>query len=150
MTAAELENFLHDHIPLARAMAVRVASVAEDRLVLEAPLAPNINHHATVFGGSAASVAILAAWSLLHVRLHAAGLPASLVIQSSTINYLRPMAGDFSAIATLQDEAAWSQFLRVLTRRGRGRIRIGAVLECAGDRAGVFEGEFVAFADAKE
>lgn len=150
MTTAELETYLHNHIPLARAMAVRVASVAEDRLVLEAPLAPNINHHGTVFGGSAASVATLAAWSLVHVRLAAAGLPASLVIQRSTIDYLRPMAGDFAAIATLEDEAAWTQFLRMLSRRGRGRIRIETVLECAGDRAGVFEGEFVALIDPDE
>jgi thioesterase domain-containing protein len=145
MIAAELETFLHDHIPLSRAMAVRVASVSQDRVMLEAPLAPNINHHDTVFGGSAASVATLAAWSLLHVRLAALGLATQLVIQRSTMNYLLPMAGDFTAVAALDDALAWDAFMRMLTRRGRGRIKLGAVLECAGQRAGVFEGEFVAF-----
>ncbi|WP_108398842.1 thioesterase domain-containing protein [Devosia submarina] len=147
MTAAELETFLHDHIPLSRAMAVRVASVAGNRVALEAPLAPNINHHQTVFGGSAASVATLAAWSLLHVRLVSSGVPSRLVIQRSTMDYLLPMAGDFTAIASFEDAPAWDAFMRMLTRRGRGRIKLGAVLECAGQRAGVFEGEFVAFAE---
>jgi thioesterase domain-containing protein len=145
MTEAELQTYLHDHIPLSRAMAVQVASVAESRVVLSAPLAPNINHRDTVFGGSAASVATLAAWSLLHVRLQSAGLPSRLVIQRSTMDYLLPMAGDFTAIATLEAQTGWDAFMRMLTRKNRGRIKIGAVLECHGERAGVFEGEFVAF-----
>lgn len=71
MNPADLEHYLHDHIPLSKAMAVSVASVAPHEVVLRAPLAPNINHRDTVFGGSASAVAILAAWSLLNTRLTA-------------------------------------------------------------------------------
>lgn len=145
MNAAELEAYLHDHIPLSRAMAVRVVSVAQERVVLGAPLGPNINHRETVFGGSAASVATLAAWSLLHLRLSAAGMPSRVVIQRSTMDYLLPMAGDFTAVAKLDDTADWHGFMRMLTRRGRGRIRIAAALEYDGQRAGLLGGVFVAF-----
>jgi thioesterase domain-containing protein len=126
-------------------MAVRVVIADGEAVVLSAPLGPNINHRETVFGGSAASVATLAAWSLLHVRLQAAGLPSRLVIQRSTMDYLLPMASDFSARAKLEAGADWDVFMRMLTRKGRGRIRVGSTLECEGQRAGVFAGEFVAF-----
>ena len=145
MTEAELETYLHDHIPLSRAMAVRVVSIADDKVVLGAPLAPNINHRDTVFGGSASALAILSAWSLLHLRLSAAGQPSRVVIQRNSMDYLAPIAGDFIATATAPDAAAWDGFLRMLTRRGLARITIGAELEYQGRIAGRLSGEFVAF-----
>lgn len=71
----ELQQYLHEHIPLSRAMQVSVVRAAQEGVVLSAPLAPNINHQETVFGGSASALAILAAWSLVHVRLQASGPP---------------------------------------------------------------------------
>ena len=74
MNPHELESYLHEQIPLSQAMAVRVVSVSDDSVVLGADLAPNINHRETLFGGSASAIAILAAWSLVHSRLHSAGM----------------------------------------------------------------------------
>ncbi len=65
MTPAELEAYLHQTIPLSRAMAVSVIELNPESVVLGAPLAPNVNVHETAFGGSAAALALLAAWSLL-------------------------------------------------------------------------------------
>ena len=145
MTEAELETYLHDHIPMSRAMAVRVVSIGEARVVLGAPLAPNINHRDTVFGGSASAVAILSAWSLLHLRLTAASQPSRVVIQRNTMEYLAPVAGDFAAAATLPDPAAWDAFLRMLNRRGLARITVESELIYEGSVAGRLSGEFVAF-----
>ena len=145
MTESELETYLHDHIPLSRAMAVRVVSIADDKVILGAPLGPNINHRDTVFGGSASAVAILSAWSLLHLRLTAAGQPSRVVIQRSGMDYLAPIAGDFIAVATLNANADWDGFLRMLGRRGVARIAVDAVLEAEGRIAGRLSGEFVAF-----
>jgi thioesterase domain-containing protein len=141
---AELERYLHDHIPLSKAMQVSVASVTEDGVTLGAPLAPNINHRETVFGGSASAVAILAAWSLLHLRLVRAGVSGRLVIQRNTMEYDRPIAGAFTARASLADPAKWAAFLRALARKGKARIAVAAELEHAGAIAGRFTGEFVA------
>ena len=145
MTEAELETYLHDHIPLSRAMAVRVVSLAAEKVILGAPLGPNINHRETVFGGSASAVAILSAWSLLHLRLTAAGQPSRLVIQRNSMEYLAPIAGDFTATAALGPDANWDSFLRMLARKGVARISAGAVLEYEGQTAGRLTGEFVAF-----
>ena len=146
MTPMDLEHYLHEHIPLSKAMQVSVVEIGTEQLVLEAPLAPNINHRETVFGGSASALAILAAWSLVHVRLRAARLPSRLVIQRNTMEYERPMVGTFRARASLDTGAAWSRFLRILARRGKARIHVLATLEYEGQVTGRLTGEFVALA----
>lgn len=144
MNPHELEQYLHEHIPMSKAMRVSVVGVQSDGIILAAPLAPNINHRDTVFGGSASAVAILAAWSLLHTRLANSGIATRLVIQRNTMSYELPIAGAFSARSFIQAPDAWESFLRMLKRKGRARIAVSCVLEHAGQAAGHFEGEFVA------
>ena len=146
MDARELERYLHGHIPLSAAMQVSVVAVESNGVTLAAPLAPNINHRDTVFGGSASAVAILAAWSLLHTRMRADGVSARLVIQSNTMDYLLPIEGDFTARSLLADPQDWPRFLRMLARKGRARLRVNAELESGGQTAARLSGEFVALA----
>ena len=143
-TAHELHRYLHEHIPLSRAMQVAAVSVTTESVLLSAPLAPNINHRETVFGGSASALAILAAWSLLHVRLRAEGLPSRLVIQRNTMEYAQPVQGEFFARSALQQPSQWPQFLRMLQRKGRARAGAVSVLEHRGVEVGRLVGEFVA------
>ena len=143
-TPAELEAYLHEHIPLTRAMHARVVAVTHDHARLAAPLAPNINHRDTVFGGSAAALATLAAWSLLHARLVAARLPCRLVIQRNSMDYDQPIPDAFVATARLADPDDWARFERTLRRRGRARITAQAELHCRDRPVARFEGEFVA------
>lgn len=63
MIEADLQAYLHRQIPLSAAMQVSVVSATLDSVVLSAPLAPNINHKYTAFGGSVSALGILAAWS---------------------------------------------------------------------------------------
>jgi len=146
-TPADVERYLHEHIPLSQAMGVRVARAAPDGVILTAPLAPNINHRETGFGGSASALAILAAWTLIHLRLSAAGIRCRLVIQRNSMQYLKPILEDFSAGTLPLDDAAWNSFLRMYDRRRRARIRVSSVLECCGERVGELEGDFVALGD---
>ena len=143
MTASELQDYLHDHIPLSRAMRVAVERFDDDSVVLSAPLAPNINHRETVFGGSAAAVAILAAWSLLHTRLGSGGVSRRLVIQRHTMQFDLPIDGDFTARSHIEPDA-WAIFVRALERKGRARITVSSVLECDGSTVASFDGTFVA------
>lgn len=144
MNAAALEQYLHRHIPLSQAMQVTAVDARPGRVVLAAPLRPNINHRETVFGGSASAVALLAAWSLLYLGLEEAGVEARLVVQRNTMDYERPITGDFSATATRAEADAWRRFLATLARKGRARIGVAVALECAGARVGRLEGDFVA------
>ena len=144
MQPIDLEHYLHEHIPLSGAMQVRVVSANLQCVRLSAPLAPNINHRATVFGGSASALALLAAWTLLYVRLKSQGLSARLVIQRNNMAYEKPMAAGFSAAACVPEGVVWEKFIRMLQRKGRARIEVMARLECQGEKAGELRGEFVA------
>lgn len=146
MNLVEIQEYLHEHIPLSKAMAVEVREADSEHVCLQAPLNPNINHRETVFGGSASAVAILAAWSLLHLRLRAEGVTFQLVIQRNSMEYRRPIAGPFTAVARLVEPGSWQRFLTTFQRRGKGRIRVLAVLESEGSETGFFEGVFVALA----
>lgn len=144
MSPSKLQQYLHDHMPLSKAMQVSVVSVDKESVVLRAPLAPNINHCDTVFGGSASAIAILAAWSLLHTRLSSSGISSRLLIQRNTMDYLHPIAGDFTARAFIGQPESWSRFVATLTRKGKARINVTSELEHAGRVAGSLNGEFVA------
>lgn len=144
MTPNQLEHYLHDHIPLSKAMQVSVVSVGEDEVALSAPLAPNINHRDTVFGGSASAIAILAAWSLLHIRLQHANITSRLVIQHNTMDYHLPILDEFTARAFIEHPETWQRFLGMLQRKGKARISVSSVLEQDGQIVGSLTGEFVA------
>jgi thioesterase domain-containing protein len=138
-----LERYLHQQIPLSAAMGVRVRMATPDRVQLSAPLTPNVNHNETVFGGSAAALATLSAWTLLHIRIARAELRARLVIQRSSMEYELPIPGDFDAVCRFSDEAAWERFRAILVRRGRARLTLAAYLVHDAQRMATFEGDFV-------
>jgi len=125
-------------------MGVRVTLATPGRVELAAPLAPNINQHQTVFGGSASAVATLSAWTLVHLGLKRANVQAATVIQRNVMSYEEPIHGDFTAVCTLADDPAWQRFIRTVERRGRGRITMNAHLLFEGRQVASFEGDFVA------
>jgi thioesterase domain-containing protein len=144
MLTTEMEAYLHSNIPLSAAMGVRVKIATPERVLLFAPLGPNINHHQTVFGGSGVVLATLSAWTLLHVRLVRERVNAQLVIQRSSMEYERPIAGDFEAACEFADDPAWAKFLTMLNRRGRARMTLSAQLLHDSNDMGSFVGDFVA------
>jgi thioesterase domain-containing protein len=143
-TAKELTDYLHAHIPLSAAMKAEVLSCNADSAELRAPLAPNINHRNTVFGGSASALALLAGWTLLHARLVAEGRHARLVIQEHSMHFRRPLESAFTAHCAMPAGGAWERFIAGLDRKGSGRITLKAVLRSGDTDAAFFEGEYVA------
>ncbi|MBS0633216.1 MAG: thioesterase domain-containing protein [Verrucomicrobia bacterium] len=141
---AQLEAYLHENIPLASAMGVSVVSCDARGAVLRAPLAPNINHHATVFGGSASAVALLAGWLWLYGALQTAGLAAKPVIQRNTMEYLVPVTEDFEAWCAAPATEVLAKFLKTLQRHRRARITLEVELVSGGQRVGFLTGEYVA------
>ena len=142
----EIQDYLHEHIPLSKSMGVRVEEVTKSRVVLFAPLAQNINHRDTIFGGSASALAILSAWTLLNFRLKDEGMDCRLVIQKNSVSYDRPITGDFLAICEFSDDLRWEKFKLMYKKKHKARIQIDSRLEHEGDTVGSFSGHFVAIA----
>jgi thioesterase domain-containing protein len=145
-----VERYLHAHIPVTRAMKVAVMGIDSAGVRLSAPLAPNINHRNTAFGGSVATLAILSAWTLLHTRLRDASYPSRIVIQRNSMEYLRPLHGEFAAFCGAPEPHRWERFMAGLARRGLARIILHAEVFGDGELAGRFEGAYVARTGAEE
>jgi thioesterase domain-containing protein len=138
-----LEAYLHREIPLSGAMGVSVEAILDDRVVLAAPIEPNLNHKSTAFGGSLSAVAILAGWSLIHLRLEAMELDAELVIRRNEIAYLAPVRSRFLAEARLAEGAGWGGFERGIRRGRLARIEVNVSILADQRLCATLRGEFV-------
>lgn len=140
-----LQAYLENAIPLVVAMGVTVDTADDGRVVLSAPLAPNVNHQSTAFGGSIAGLATLACWGWLWARTRSGAVPTGIVVANSTIEYSKSVTTDFTAECTAPADAVVAAFVRTLERRGRARIELAAtVKDASGVVCATFGGRFVA------
>jgi thioesterase domain-containing protein len=144
--AAHLQTVLHHDIPLTRDMGMKVISWQNHQLRLHLPLAQNINHKSTLFGGSLYCGAVLAGWGWLYLRLKEAGIDdGHIVIQDGQIQYPLPVKRDGVAICDAPDEATWDRFVKMYQRRGRARLALATriVAENSDQTAVEFLGQYV-------
>lgn len=144
MRLDEITAYLHEHIPLTRALGAAAVRRDATSLALAAPLAPNLNHRDTAFGGSMSALAILAGWALVHLALLERGVKTRLVIQRSAMEFLAPVEGDFTATATLPAPEAWERFLRTLARHGRARVTVTSAVAAGGVAGATHTGTYAA------
>jgi len=141
-SAADLERFLHEKIPLTVAMGVQVAECNDTRLILTAPLEPNHNHLGTAFGGSLHALATLSGYGLLWWLLREP--EAHIVIRESTIRYERPVRDVLRAVCSSPPTAELERFRKDFARKGKARIALEAVIEHDNEIAAYFHATFVA------
>lgn len=144
MTPSDLQDYLYNHIPLSAAMQVEVTQATVSTIELRAPLAPNVNHRGTAFGGSISTLATLAGWSLLRMRFDGLDPLPHLVIQRNTMEYLRPISDAFSARTHFPADLDWQTALDTLARRGKIRVPLVVDVISEGSVAARLEGVFVA------
>ena len=146
LAARELERVLHHDIPLTRDMGLTVLGWEHGQLRLHLPLAPNINHKSTLFGGSLYCAAVLAGWGWLHLRLREAGIEdGHIVIQDGQISYPLPVKADAVAICDAPAAALWDKFVTTYQRRGRARLALHTRIVAEDSEADAvrFVGQFV-------
>jgi len=145
--ALRLERYMQASIPLVQQMQVRVAGFNAAGLSLTAPLAPNINHEQTAFGGSIASLATLACWGYLWLLLEdEAGM--HIVVHEAHIRYLKPVTAVLTAECLAATAENLEKFLDTLKRRGKARIELKAGIVQEGRLCAEYVGVFVAYREA--
>lgn len=140
-SADSLESICHHLIPISAAMGVRVESYANERLILSAPLANNINHQESAFGGSLFSLAALAGWGILQLELTARSLNANVVIADGEVSYRRPVFSDFKCVCDFPEAAA--QALDTLSTNGKTALTLTPRIEVDGKLAMELKGNYV-------
>lgn len=142
--ARDLAHYLHEKIPLTRAMGMQVTETGA-RVVLEAPLDANINHLGTAFGGSLHALPTLACYAVLWTLLNEVGINCHVVIKHSSANYLQPVKGLLRAVCVRPSSESAAQFIDDLRRNKKARMTLTAVVEGGNGKPAVeFSGEFVA------
>jgi thioesterase domain-containing protein len=143
-TAEQLQQMLHQEIPLTRGMDLRVLGYDGLTLRLAAPLAPNVNDKGTAFGGSLYNLAVLCGWSLLRLKLNEADMQQkNIVIHEANTRYLLPVTGELRAACTLTTDAL-TEFMQPLQKKGRARITLTVAIHQQDQIAVEFTGTYVA------
>jgi thioesterase domain-containing protein len=136
------EKFLHEQIPITRAMGLRVVANDENGFVVEAPVALNSNHLRTAFGGSINAVATLAAYGFLWLELNEAA--AHVVVAESSIRFLRPVRETIRALCLRPAAEDLEVFRAQFAAKQKARIALRVNVIESGETAAEFEGTFVA------
>ncbi|MDF1816075.1 MAG: YiiD C-terminal domain-containing protein [Verrucomicrobiales bacterium] len=140
---AELEEYLHEKIPVAKQMGIGVDTCQDGLVILRAPMHLNHNHLGTAFGGSLVTMATLAGYCALWVAL--GNRDAHIVVRRSRIEYDHPVTRDFKSVCRVPDSDAYRQFLENFEKRNKARMNLEVTIS-ENDRECVrFDGEFVAF-----
>ena len=141
----DLEAYLHEKIPLTKAMGIRVIETGPRQLVLEAPLAPNINHLGTVFGGALHALPTLACYAALWSLLVEGGVDGHVVVKKSYANYRQPVKGTFRATCQRPPPGIAAEFMEDLHRHKKARMDLESVVPGADGKLAVeFHASFVA------
>ena len=139
-----LRRVLAAELPVTQHLGIAVDREDADGLVLSLPLEPNRNHQGGIFAGSLNAVATLTGWALLWLVLRRAASEAVVVIQDSTIEYLRPVAEDCRTRWPWPEPRMLDRFLETLTRHHRARLSLTVEVVAAGGPVATFAGRYVA------
>jgi len=128
MIPFDIEEFLHERIPLTRALGCQVVSADHSGVRLRAPLDPNTNMHGTAFAGSLASLSLLSGWVWTVVALRDYGEQATVVVSHCEVAYLAPVDGELDVYCAPPDSDAWQTCINSLRERGRSRLSLAATV----------------------
>lgn len=139
-----LRSKLATEIPVTQHLGIEVVRSDRYGLVLVAPLAQNVNHEGTAFAGSINAVATLAGWGWTWLVLRQASDAAHVVLQDSSIRFLRPIERDFTAHCLPAESAAVERMFAGLTRHKRGRLTLDVNVRAGDVVVATFRGRYVA------
>ena len=115
---------LLNSIPIISGMDVDIVNIENRSITATAPLNTNINYEGTAFGGSLNTLCVLSAYLLVHHTLKQNNVEfSSLVIQDSSIKYLKPVDRDFKARSSIFEKDEKLLF-KLIDKKGVGRISV--------------------------
>ena len=122
-------------------MGIKVVNYTGSELTLVAPLDNNINHQLSAFGGSLFSIATLAGWGMMQLKLCEENLDANTVIASGDVGFFLPVTGELSCTCSLPDD--WPLFLQKMCDRGKASVNMISAIGTGDETAMQFNGRYV-------
>lgn len=135
---------LREQVPLLKHIGITVSEYGDLRVVVEAPLEPNLNTHGTAFAGSLYCVGAMTGWSLAHLSLMDAGYEPSVVLAKAEVAYKKPVTHEIRAITSVS-KVTFDAFLKDFEVNGKARLAADVSIFCEGQEAVYLTAEYVAF-----
>ncbi|HIG40467.1 MAG: YiiD C-terminal domain-containing protein [bacterium] len=131
----------HTLIPISQHMGITVDAYDGNSLTIKAPLENNINHQNSAFGGSLFSLAALAGWGIIQLKLSELNLSANTVIAGGDVSYSAPVFEELVCQCRLPDE--YDTFVDRLKSKGRASITLQSNFMVDASIAMAFSGRYV-------
>jgi thioesterase domain-containing protein len=128
-------------IPISQHMGIQAVSYDGQCLRVTAPLANNINHQQSAFGGSLFSLVALAGWGLLQLKITELGLDCTTVIAGGEVGYQVPVVAELVCDCRLP--AAYEDFASRLLQTGKASILLDTGIMQGDASAMTFSGRYV-------
>lgn len=119
----DLQNKIRNAIPVSEAMQFSIAELSSGSILVQAPLAPNVNIHGTGFAGSIYSIAVLAGWGLSTHIMDLLSMDGELVVSEAEIRYRVPVTGMIEC-RTVASEAERKEFQDSFINTGKGKLSL--------------------------
>ena len=129
----ELQEIMHELIPMSRFMGVEVSEYKRDTLTLTAPLEKNINHQKSAFGGSVFALAALAGWGILQLKLHELDLSCNTVVGDAKVKFLKPIREDL--VCKVKVDNSHTQLLKGIEKNGSAVVELDTKFFAEGIKA---------------
>ncbi|HEY8266533.1 MAG TPA: YiiD C-terminal domain-containing protein [Steroidobacteraceae bacterium] len=123
--AASLQSLMHEQIPLTRVTGFGIRAATLHSMATAMPFTPlNRNDKGTAFAGSLSALANVTGWALLSLlTMHARGGRPTVAIYDSRTRFLRPIAADLQARASIGVRAKIAM-MEGLARTGHAKVRV--------------------------
>lgn len=145
-TLDEINAFLHERIPVTKAMSIEIRDISTGSISATAPLKTNTNHHDTFFGGSLSTLGIVSGWSLVWSAVKDWSLRKRIVIQDSQTRFIRPADSDAMASTMPIRSEEWQRFRHAAHNAGKSSLEVDTEIFCEGRRIAVHSGLYVVLA----
>ena len=141
----KFQAFLYANIPLVSHMQMQLLDLDSDTIMASAPLSPNINDKATVFGGSSAALMTICGWSLIKMNLENVQVTNDVVIHHSKLNWHLAQRDDMKIMANLSESVDWKEIAENMHSKSRAtKVKVySQIMNQAGERCSDMHATYV-------
>ena len=140
-TLEALQQAYYTLIPISEHMGLRAETYDGQCLRVSAPLANNVNHQQSAFGGSLFSVVALAGWGILQLKITEMDLNCNTVIAGGKVSYELPVFRELVCECRLPPD--YPAFARRLVKKGKASILLETAILVDNKPAMTFSGKYV-------
>ena len=144
MLINELQEKLHNEIPLTKLMNIKIEEYNDKELITSAPLDININDKGTAFGGSLSTITIISSWSLCWLISKELGFDSkNIVVIKNENSYRKPVSKNIICYTKKPSKEEISILKDKLESKKSASIKIYSKIIEADEICFEFEGYYV-------